>query len=163
MLTFRLLIAVFALGLLFGCTEKTEKAGSTIAPNFTLQDMNGNSVSLSDYRGKVVLLEFWATWCPPCRAAIPGLETLYKKYKDKGLVILAVSMDNSSDWEFVKSFIKDYRMTYPVLKGTEEVSALFHVRAIPLLLVLDKKGSIVKQHVGFVYEDALEKDVQALL
>lgn len=163
MLTFRLLIAVFALGLLFGCTEKTEKAGSTTAPNFTLQDMNGNSVSLSDYRGKVVLLEFWATWCPPCRAAIPGLETLYKKYKDKGLVILAVSMDNSSDWEFVKSFIKDYRMTYPVLKGTEEVSALFHVRAIPLLLVLDKKGSIVKQHVGFVYEDALEKDVQELL
>jgi thiol-disulfide isomerase/thioredoxin len=158
-----LLIAVMTLGLLFGCTEKADQVDSTVAPGFTLQDLNGKSVSLSDYRGKVVVLEFWATWCPPCRAAIPGLETLYTKYKNQGLVILAVSMDNSADWDFVKSFVKDYRMTYPVLKGTDAVASQYRVRAIPLLLVLDKKGNIVKQHVGFVYEDALEKDVKELL
>lgn len=158
-----LLIAVMTLGLLFGCTEKADQVDSTVAPGFTLQDLNGKSVSLSDYRGKVVVLEFWATWCPPCRAAIPGLETLHNKYKAQGLVILAVSMDISEDWNFVKSFVKDYRMTYPVLKGTDAVASQYRVRAIPLLLVLDKKGNIVKQHVGYIPEEDLEKEIQALL
>lgn len=158
-----LIMAVVTLGLLFGCTEKSGQPDSAAAPGFTLQDMSGNNVSLADYRGKVVVLEFWATWCPPCRAAIPGLETLHRKFKDKGLTILAVSLDSGSDWEFVKSFIKDYNMTYTVLKGTDEISQKYRVRSIPHLLVLDKKGNIAKQHVGFVYEDVLEKDVIALL
>jgi peroxiredoxin len=153
--------AVIALALLFGCTDKSEQANASSA-DFTLQDMNGNKVKLSDYRGRVVLLEFWATWCPPCRASIPGLEKIHKAYKEKGLVVLAVSMDEG-DWPSVKSFMKDYGITYTVLKGTDEVASQYHVRTIPMLLILDKEGRISKRYMGFGMEEDLEKDIKAVL
>jgi peroxiredoxin len=153
--------AVFlAFALLTGCVSKSDQPAA--AADFTLQDINGKNVKLSDFKGKVVLLEFWATWCPPCRASVPGLEKLHKAYKEKGLAVLAVSMD-SGDWDAVKAFIADYGITYTVLKGTDEVAAQYSVRTIPTLLILDKEGKITKRYLGFSSEDELERDIKAAL
>jgi peroxiredoxin len=156
-----LLSSVIALALLFGCTTKSEQS-NTPAADFTLQDINGKKVTLSDYRGKVVLLEFWATWCPPCRASIPGLEKIHKAYKNKGLVVLAVSLDEGA-WDSVKSFMTDYGITYTVLKGTDEVASQYHVRTIPMLLILDKEGRISKRYLGFGMDEDLETDIKAVI
>jgi thiol-disulfide isomerase/thioredoxin len=152
---------IVVLAILAGCTDKSSKTGA-VASDFTLQDMGGKSVKLSDYKGKVVLLEFWASWCPPCRESVPGLEKLNKAYKDKGLVILAVSVDQGG-WDDVKLFIKDSGITYTVLKGTDDVAVKYQVRSIPLSLLLDKEGNISKRYLGAVYDEELEKDIKAIL
>jgi peroxiredoxin len=156
-----LTVSILAMALLFGCTEKSAQS-DVVAVDFTLQDMSGKNVKLSDYRGKVVLLEFWATWCPPCRASIPGIEKIHQSYKDKGLVVLAVSMDEG-EWSSVQSFMKDYGITYTVLKGTDAVAVQYRVRAIPLLFILDKEGKIAKRYPGFGTEEDLENDIKAIL
>jgi peroxiredoxin len=157
-----LVTTIIVLAVLFGCTNKTTSSGGNLAADFTLQDMNGKNVRLSDYRGKVVLLEFWATWCPPCRASIPGIEKLFNAYKDKGLVVLAVSLDEGG-WDPVKSFISSNGMTYTVLKGNDDVSASYQVRTIPMMLIVDKDGRISKRYLGFGNEEDLEKDIQTVL
>ena len=152
--------AVVAVAILAGCTERGQSDAR--AADFSLQDMAGKDVKLSDYKGKVVLLDFWATWCPPCRASIPGLEKIHKAYKDRGVVVLAVSLDQGG-WDDVKTFIKDYGITYMVLKGTDDVAEQYQVRTIPMILVLDKEGKIRKRYLGFGNEEDLEKDIKAVL
>lgn len=152
--------AIAVLFLIGGCTEKSTK--SDAAADFTLQDINGKTVHLADYRGKVVLIDFWATWCPPCRAAIPSIEKMHTTYRDKGLVVLAISMDNG-DWDAVKSFLKFYGVTYTVLKGTHDVQVNYGVRAIPTTVLLDKNGNITKRFFGFGDEENLEKAITAVL
>jgi peroxiredoxin len=161
---FNRFFAVFLLtaAVLFGCTDKGARTGGDAASDFTLQDMSGKSVKLSDYKGRVVLIDFWATWCPPCRAAMPGLEKLHKAYKDKGLVVLAISLDMGG-WDSVKSFIADHGLTYLVLKGTDDVSDQYEVRTIPMMLVVNKEGRITKRYLGFGSEEDLEKDIKAAL
>ncbi|MFC1867165.1 peroxiredoxin family protein [Thermodesulfobacteriota bacterium] len=136
-----------------------------MAPYFTLPDLSGNMVSLKDFRGKIVFVDFWATWCLPCRKSLPELAKLDKKYRDKGLVILGLSMDNpdSFDNKYVSEFIKDFKVEYQILRadkkvvenylGTEGVS-------IPALIIVDSKGKIVEKQVGFdpgIAEKALRK------
>jgi thiol-disulfide isomerase/thioredoxin len=154
-----LLIVVIAL--LAGCTDRGGQS-DTVAYDFSLKDMSGKTVRLSDYKGKVVLLEFWATWCPPCRASVPGLEKLHKAYKDKGLVLLAVSMDEGG-WDEVQSYVKESGITYTVLKGTEDVATKYQVRSIPMMLVLNKEGKITKRYLGMGSDEDLEKDIKASL
>src|SRR5512147_483916 len=133
---------ILTMSILSGCTNRNVPYGGSTAADFTLPDLNGNKIKLSDQKGKVVLLEFWATWCPPCRSSIPGLEKLHKTYKDKGLVLLAVSMDQGG-WDEVRSFIASQGMTYIVLKGDDEVASQYQVRTIPMTLVLNREGKIV--------------------
>lgn len=152
-------VLVAVLALQTGCTKSKQ---TDTAADFTLQDMSGKSVKLSDYKGKVVLLEFWATWCPPCRATVPGLEKLHNNYKDKGLVVLAVSMDEGG-WDEVKSFISEHRITYAVLKGTDDVAAQYQVRSIPLILILNKEGRISKRYLGAGGDEDLEQDIKSIL
>ena len=151
---------VIILALAAACTR--DKGASSEAPDFTLQDVSGRSVKLSAQKGKVVLIEFWATWCPPCRESIPWLNKLQKEYADKGLVILAVSVDEGS-WDDVKKFVVDHKITYPVLKGTEDVTEKYMVRLIPSLYVVDKQGITRKQHMGGGNEEELEQAIKALL
>jgi peroxiredoxin len=156
---------MLALAVIAGCTSGSKEmkvSASSTAPDFALQDLSGRSVRLSDLKGKVVLVEFWATWCPPCRASIPGLERLHKTYNQRGLVVLGVSLDEGG-WESVKSFATEQGISYPVLKGTTDLSAKYLVRAIPTLFLVNKDGLIAKQYVGDEHVDALDKDIRALL
>jgi peroxiredoxin len=153
---------VVILALAAGCTSKDKGGATSAAPDFTLQDLAGKSVKLSDQKGKVVLLEFWATWCPPCRESIPTLEKLHKQYADKGLVILAVSVDEGG-WDAVKKFVVEHKMTYPVLKGTDDVNQKYMVRLIPSMFLVDKEGKIKKQFMGGGNDDQLEQEIKVLL
>jgi thiol-disulfide isomerase/thioredoxin len=156
-----IVLSIVMIALLAGCTDRGVQS-DTMASDFSLKDMSGKTVRLSDYKGKVVLLEFWATWCPPCRASVPGLEKLHKAYKDKGLVLLAVSMDEGG-WDEVQSYVKESGITYTVLKGTEDVATKYQVRSIPMMLVLNKEGKITKRYLGMGSDEDLEKDIKASL
>ena len=145
----------------FACT-KDEKTNAAQAPEFKLQDLNGKTVKLSDFKGKPVLLDFWATWCPPCRDSIPAIQKLQKAYADKGLIVLGVSMDQGG-WDSVRAFVKEQGMTYSILKGTDDVTADYQVRTIPMLVIIDKTGKVVKRHLGVGGDDELEKDIKAVL
>jgi len=157
-----ILVFVLVAALAVGCTDTGTPPDASTPFDFTLQDMSGKTVKLSDYKGKVVVLEFWATWCPPCRESVPGLEKLHKAYKEKGLVVLAVSMDEGG-WDEVKSFIAQQGITYRVLKGTDDISKQYRVRSIPMTLLLNKEGKIAKRYLGGGYDEDLEKDVKAIL
>ncbi len=152
-------LIVFAL--LLSCTNRSERT-SNAAFDFMLQDMNGKNVKLADFKGKPVLIDFWATWCPPCRDAIPEIEKLHKSYSGRGLVVLGISLDEGG-WDDVKSFITAHGMTYPVLKGTEEVATQYQVRTIPMLVIVDKEGKIYKRYLGLGNDDQLEKDIKSVL
>ena len=158
-----LVVILFLAVLAAGCTRSERRAASSgMAPDFALPDLNGKQVKLSDQRGKVVLIEFWATWCPPCRESIPGIERLYRSLEKKGFVVLGVSLDEGG-WDDVRSFVKESGITYPVLQGNDEIMKQYLVRAIPALFLVDKDGRIVKQYAGGGYEDIIEKDLDALL
>jgi thiol-disulfide isomerase/thioredoxin len=153
--------AIVILALLPGCSK--EKGSSPgVAPDFTLQDLSGKKVTLSGLKGSVVLLEFWATWCPPCRASIPGIERLHKTYGNKGLTVLAISFDEGG-WDKVRDFVAEHKITYSVLKGTDDVSAKYLVRMIPAAYLVDKQGIIRKQYMGAGSDEELEKEIKALL
>ena len=130
---------------------------------WTLEDLRGNTVKSSEFDGKVVVLNFWATWCPPCRAEIPGFVALQDRYAKEGLQILGVSLDQGSAAS-VEAFGKKMGINYPLLAGTEEiVSAFGGVRALPTTVILDRKGNVVDRHEGYLSKDDLEKAVQSLL
>ena len=158
-----LVVSILVLAVLMGCTRSDERAAASgDAPNFKLQDLDGKSVQLSDFKGKLVVLDFWATWCQPCRDSIPGMAKLSKDYADKGLVILAISLDGGASGE-IKTFQQEHGMTYTVLMGTEDVASLYSVRTIPMMIVLDKSGKIQKRYLGAGNEDDIEKTVKQLL
>ena len=139
-----------------------EKLLGSQATDFTLRDSEGKPVHLSDYLNqKVVLLDFWATWCVPCQAELPLLEELYQSRKDKGFVVLSVSMDGPETVAQVQTFIRNYNLTYPVLLDTEtQVTSIYNQkRTAPLSLLIDKKSRIVKVRQGFNAGD--EKAIQA--
>jgi peroxiredoxin len=156
-------VAILVLAVLTGCTRSDERsAASGVAPNFTLKDLNGKTVQLSDFKGKPVVLDFWATWCQPCRDSIPGLAKLHKDYADKGLIILGISLDEGAS-DDVRIFQKQHGMTYTVLMGTEEVASRYNVRTIPMMIVVDKAGNIQKRFLGAGNDEEIEKTVKLLL
>jgi thiol-disulfide isomerase/thioredoxin len=157
-----IVLSIIVLALAAGCTDKSAQSNFPAVTDFTLQDMRGRSVRLSDFKGKVVLLEFWATWCPPCGPAVPVLERLHKTYRNKGLVVLAVSLDMGG-WDALPPYINSNGITYRVLKGTSAVAIQYQVRSIPVFLVLNKKGKIVKRYFGLGGDEELEKDIKTYL
>ena len=154
-------LLLFVITLFIGCTNSSERTANA-ASEFILQDMDGKKVNLADFKGKTVLIDFWATCCPPCRDAIPAIEKLHKTYSGKGLVVLGISLDQGG-WDDVKSFIAEYGITYPVLKGTEEVASQYKVRTIPMLVIVDKEGKIYKRYLGFGDDQQLDKDIKSVL
>jgi len=133
-----------------------------LAPDFTLASTDGKKIKLSNFRGKVVVLDFWATWCPPCKAEIPDFIKLYSKYKDDGFQMLGVSLDQGGLKDVVP-FIKDYGINYPVVLGTEEiVSAYGGIRGIPTTFVIDKKGYVRDEFEGYRPAPVFEKDIEQL-
>ncbi|MEW6669060.1 MAG: TlpA disulfide reductase family protein [Thermodesulfobacteriota bacterium] len=134
------------------CTS-SEKAGP-YAPNFTLEDLSGKKVSLSDHRGQFVLIDFWATWCQPCMRSIPELVDLHKKYRERGLVVLGISLDppNQVDNNRLAAFKEKNRIEYVILRGSEKVLQDYsgpEGMAIPTMFFVDREGRIVERLVGF--------------
>ena len=118
------------------------------APDFTLPDLNGNSVSLSDYRGKAVLLNIWATWCPPCVSEMPSMEKLYQNMKEEDFDILAVSIDESGADDVV-SFMKKYKLNFTVLTDPQgSLNDKYQTTGIPESYIIDKNGRIVEKIIG---------------
>jgi len=117
------------------------------APDFTLEDLDGNKVSLSDYKGKIVILDFWATWCHPCVEELPHIQKLHEKFKEEEIVVLTINMD----WEKekVRSFMEKHEYTFKVLLCTDEVRKAYGVTGIPSVFVIDKQGMIQANYVGY--------------
>lgn len=132
-------------------------------PAWQLKNVNGQPVKSSDFAGKVVILDFWATWCPPCRMEIPGFIELQKQYADKGLVVIGVSLDQDGA-AGVKQFMDKQGMTYPVVLGDQKiVSAFGGVEGIPTTFIIDRKGRIIRKHVGYTEKSEFEAEIKPLL
>jgi cytochrome c biogenesis protein CcmG, thiol:disulfide interchange protein DsbE len=136
----------------FGC--KSEIAAGPTAPDFSLNDLAGKTVTLKQYRGSIVVLDFWATWCPPCRAAIPELVEVQEKYKDKKLVVLGISMDDphKATNEYLRAFSEKLKINYPVLRFDLKVVESYFgndMPALPTLYIIDRNGQVRDKQVGF--------------
>ncbi|WP_027414981.1 TlpA disulfide reductase family protein [Aneurinibacillus terranovensis] len=134
------------------------------APDFTLKTLQGETKKLSDFRGKKVILNMWATWCPPCRAEIPDMEKFYKANKDKGVVILGVNLTQSEkDKKTIPEFIKMFGITYPVLLDEDgKVASTYQADAIPTSYIIDTKGVIQQKVTGPMSYDNMVQMVSSL-
>jgi peroxiredoxin len=133
------------------------------APDFELTDADGRKVKLSDYKGKVVLLNFWATWCGPCKLEIPWFVDFEKRYKDKGFAVLGVAMDEEG-WEVVKPYVQDKQVNYRVMVGTDPVAMAYGgVEALPTTFMIDREGKIASTHIGLVMKKDYENEIAELL
>ncbi|GIP32528.1 TlpA disulfide reductase family protein [Paenibacillus sp. J2TS4] len=134
------------------------------APNFTLTDLEGNAVQLSDFAGKTVMVNFWATWCPPCRVEMPHMQKFYEDYKAKDVVILGVNMTASEQRvDNVEAFVKDEELTFPiVLDEKGEVMKVYQVIAYPTTYLLDSSGKIREKFVGAINYDIMKEAVKKI-
>lgn len=133
------------------------------APDFTLKDVDGKTVKLSDYKGKVVLLNFWATWCGPCKIEIPWFIEFQQRYKDRGFTVIGVSVDEDG-WEAVKPYLATKQVNYPVVVSDEAVNTMYGgIEGLPTTFVLDKDGKIANTHIGLVSKKEYESDIEQLL
>ncbi len=142
------------------CTAKPK----TAPLDFVVKDMNGADVKLADYKGKVVMLNFWATWCGPCKVEIPMFTELQTKYKDQGLAFLGISVDDAP--EQLRPFAQEYRMNYPVLigDGRDDVQNAFGpMFGIPVTLLIARDGTICTRYLGPRPKERFERDIKALL
>ena len=138
-------------------------SGEAVAPTFQLHTLNGDPVSLEAYRGKVVLVNFWATWCPPCRIEMPGFQNVYDDRRGDGFVVLGISTDRGGTGA-VHDFLAEREITFPVAMATPEVVHDFGgVRALPTSFLIDRQGRIRQQVKGFFAEPALRLAVGRLL
>jgi peroxiredoxin len=133
------------------------------APAIVLKNTKGATVKLSEFKGKVVMINFWATWCPPCRAEIPELVKWQEQYKDKGLQIVGITVPPTNA-RHVAAFISKNRVRYPILYGSLKTKALFtKSQVMPLTVVIDRSGKVAAFIEGIVYEDEFKESILPLL
>jgi len=144
-------------------TPQLEKAGSRkAAPSVALKDITGQPLTLSEYKGRVVLLNFWATWCDPCRREIPRFVELQKKYRDRGFQVVGISLDD--DAKAVPPFYEDHKMNYPVAVGDAKLAESFgNILGLPVNFLIDRDGRIAARHLGEADLPQLENEIEALL
>lgn len=133
-----------------------------VAPIFSLTDISGNRLSLADYKGRVVMLDFWATWCGPCRIEIPGFVELQNRYGDQGFAIIGISMDDGP--EVVREFYKEFKMNYPVALGDEKLEELYGgIVGLPTTFIIGRDGRIYRKHTGATDGSLFEEEIKTLL
>ncbi|MDH5359874.1 MAG: TlpA family protein disulfide reductase [Gammaproteobacteria bacterium] len=134
-------------------------AKSYKAPNFTLKTLDKKTVKLSSYKGKVVYLDFWASWCKPCRKSFPVMRQLQRKYKKQGLRVITINLDK--DKKELKRFLKEFRINFPVaLDPQGKVARRYGVKAMPSSYLIDRQGRIRHVHLGFLQKDAKKTEDQ---
>jgi peroxiredoxin len=143
--------------------ESREVKAAKAAPDFTLKDARGRRVSLSDYKGKVVLLNFWATWCGPCKIEIPWFIEFEREFEPRGFTVLGISMDEDG-WKVIDPYVKEHGINYPIVLGNEEVNQLYGgIEALPTTLVIGRDGKVAYVHSGLIGKGEYEKEIRKLL
>lgn len=157
------LLSIFSIAILFACGKTSENKNLNPGFDFNLPDLNGKMISLEDFRGKVLVINFWATWCPPCEEEVPKLNELNKRYKNEGLVVIGIALDKDS-LNLVEPFVREKRIGYPILMGNEQVLRdMEDFSGVPTTLIVDQKGNIKKKYDGAFDKDDLEKILKELL
>jgi len=140
----------------------TCKAESAAKFAFTVKDMNGAAVKLADYKGKVVLMNFWGTWCGPCRLEIPGFIELQQAYRDKGVVILGIAVEDTP--EAVRAYAAEAKINYPLVMNQDDVEEAYGpIFGLPMTYFIARDGSICKKHLGPISAEDAEKEIKSLL
>ncbi len=134
-----------------------------MAPDFTLNDASGKAVTLSEYRGKVVLLNFWATWCAPCKVEVPWFVEFQRTHGNDRFAVIGVSLDEDG-WTSVRPYVEERSVNYPILIGNDNIAQLYDgLQVLPTTLIIDKSGRIAAIHVGLCNKSEYEGDIQAIL
>jgi peroxiredoxin len=156
-------LKALALLILFAVSSPAALGQTQKAPQLTLKDLRGRTHRLEDYRGKVVLLNFWATWCPPCRAEVPDLVRWQREYGKAGLQVIGVTYP-PTDRTQVRQFLRRHKVTYPVLLGTPETKALFFQgETLPVTVVIDREGNIRELIEGILLPEEFDEKIRPLL
>jgi peroxiredoxin len=155
-------IAVSRVALMSAPPDITEPSARRPAPDLTLHDAKGAVITLPDFRGKVVLLDFWATWCTGCKVEIPWYMEFAKRYKKRGLSAIGVAMDDDG-WARVTPYLEEHPITYPVVVGDSNTAALAGITSLPVTILIDREGRIADWHVGMVDKTAWENEIRTLL
>lgn len=151
------ILLIMGILLIVSCSTAGDR-GSKKAPDFSLKSIDGRNIKLSDYKDKILILNFFATWCPPCRREIPDFVKFYKEYKSKGVEILGVAIGSKE--ENVKELIKKFNINYPVAMSDGKIEKLFGgIRFVPTTFIIDKKGNIIKKKIGILKEKEIRSIV----
>jgi len=161
--SFRIVLLVLGLAGLYAVPVQAKPVDGK-APDFTLHSRGGQNLRLSDYRGQIVLINFWASWCGPCRQEMPLLQNLYHRYSKLGFTILGVNVD--SDSTKANNYLRDMQVTFPILyDNSNSVSKRFNVNAMPTTVIVDRNGNMRFLHQGYKpgYEKDYKKEVVSLI
>jgi len=146
----KIIFNILLMGILISPLSAAEKI------DFTLKDLNGKTHKLSDYRGKWVVLNYWATWCPPCREEMPDLDDFHQQHKDKDAVVLGLNLETVSD-EKLKEFVDEYFISFPIFKlGENSIPGLPRIQGLPTSFIITPKGDLVVHQTGSVTKEAIE-------
>lgn len=157
----RIFLKAFALVITAFILSACGRSVPATAADLNLRDLNGNMVNLSDFKGKVIILDFFATWCPPCKQEIPDFIRLQNEYGDKGFTMIGISLSRMSD---MQAFARDFGINYPVLIDDGYAAAVYGpIRSIPTTFIIDQNFKVVKKYIGFKPKEAFEADIKALL
>jgi peroxiredoxin len=160
-LTVALALALTLFSLSCSSNKSSREGGG--APDFALTSLDGQEVRLSQFKGKVVILDFWATWCTPCKKELPQFIELYQEYQGRGLVIIGVSLDKTGVRE-VASFVKEWKIPYIIVMGTGRVMRDYGgIRGVPTTFVIGRDGKIYRKYVGYRKKEVFQEDVTKLL
>ena len=148
---------------LSGCSQENPPAVGKVLPKFTLFDLKGDKVTVpDDFSGKVIVVRFWVDWCKSCAIEMPMIDSAYNKYKDKGLVVIAVNVGQQKD--VAEAFVKKLKLSYPVVLDTDSaITKKYGVKAVPFTLIIDRKGIVRKRILGEAGSETIENIIQDLL
>ena len=157
------MLSISVLSFLLLALQPAQQQQKIKAPDFTLKTSDGKTIQLSKLKGKVVLVNFWAAWCGPCRYEIPDFMDVYTQYKSKGFELIGIALDEEG-WEVVKPYATEQKINYPIVVGDGELAMAYGgIEAIPTSFLVDKDGYIVGKHVGVLPKEMLENSLKQIL